>query len=150
MEKLQSKIIIAGTIRTLTGLHIGGSKSALEIGGVDLNVIKTYQGIPYIPGTSLKGKLRWLAVREKGSDSVEKDPPEIARVFGRPESMSDDKKYYHSRLKVRDAYARLENGKSRYAGAAFDDVELELGYTEVKWENTIKRINGEANPRQLS
>ncbi|NMC40172.1 MAG: type III-A CRISPR-associated RAMP protein Csm3, partial [Bacteroidales bacterium] len=41
MEKLTSKIIITGKIEILTGLHIGGSKSSLDIGGVDLNVIKT-------------------------------------------------------------------------------------------------------------
>ena len=45
--KLIAKIYIKGFIRTLTGLHIGGSKAALDIGGVDLNVIKTYKGIPY-------------------------------------------------------------------------------------------------------
>jgi CRISPR/Cas system CSM-associated protein Csm3 (group 7 of RAMP superfamily) len=32
--KLQEKITITGTITTVTGLHIGGSKSTIEIGGM--------------------------------------------------------------------------------------------------------------------
>jgi len=65
--KLLGKIIIKGTIETLTGLHIGGSKSSLNIGGVDNNVIKTVKGKPYIPGSSLKGKLRSLLAKKAGS-----------------------------------------------------------------------------------
>jgi len=63
---LRSKIFIKGKIKLLTGLHIGGSKSALDIGGVDNLVIKLADGIPYIPGSSIKGKLRCLLEREMG------------------------------------------------------------------------------------
>lgn len=50
---------ITGTIHLLSGMRIGGSDDQLEIGGTDLTCIKhpvTKQ--PYIPGSSLKGKMR--------------------------------------------------------------------------------------------
>lgn len=65
--KLLGKLIIKGQIITETGLHIGGSKAALNLGGIDGNVIKTSKGIPYIPGSSLKGKLRSLLAKKEGS-----------------------------------------------------------------------------------
>ena len=55
------KIIIKGKIKALTGLHIGSQREVLEIGGIDNPVIKDpYTGLPYIPGSSLKGRLRSL------------------------------------------------------------------------------------------
>ncbi len=65
--KLVGKIIITGTIKTLTGLHIGGSKTSLRIGNIDNGVIKTALDKPYIPGSSIKGKLRSLLARVEGS-----------------------------------------------------------------------------------
>ncbi|MEM8529164.1 MAG: type III-A CRISPR-associated RAMP protein Csm3, partial [Bacteroidota bacterium] len=65
--KLKGKIIIKGQFETLTGLHIGGSKSALAIGGIDNSVIKTAKDRPYIPGSSIKGKLRSLLAKVEGS-----------------------------------------------------------------------------------
>lgn len=48
-------------VKTLTGLRIGGRKETVEIGDVDLSVIKDpITELPYIPGSSLKGKLRSL------------------------------------------------------------------------------------------
>ncbi|MBM4023950.1 MAG: type III-A CRISPR-associated RAMP protein Csm3 [Planctomycetes bacterium] len=58
MKKLRSHMI-TGSIVLKTGLRIGGSDDLLQIGGTDLTCIKhsvTLQ--PYIPGSSLKGKLR--------------------------------------------------------------------------------------------
>jgi CRISPR-associated protein Csm3 len=63
--QLKQKIKIDGTIEILTGIHIGGSSSTLEIGGIDANVIKKANGEPYIPGSSLKGKLRYLLELQK-------------------------------------------------------------------------------------
>lgn len=57
----KGKYIIKVDIRTLTGLHIGGTEEGFDIGGVDNPVIKDkITGLPYIPGSSLKGKLRSL------------------------------------------------------------------------------------------
>ena len=53
------KIVLEGKIITKTGLHIGGSTESMQIGGVDLPIIKdSGNNLPYIPGSSLKGKLR--------------------------------------------------------------------------------------------
>ncbi|AFL96150.1 CRISPR-associated RAMP protein, Csm3 family [Thermococcus cleftensis] len=55
------KVIIRGRIRAVTGLHIGAQREVSEIGGIDNYVIKDpVTGLPYIPGSSLKGRLRGL------------------------------------------------------------------------------------------
>ena len=52
---------ISGAIRLITGLHIGGNKDSIEIGGMDQPIIKhPLSKEPYIPGSSLKGKMRSL------------------------------------------------------------------------------------------
>ncbi len=56
--KLIGKLKINGNIKTNTGLHIGGSSTGIDIGGLDNSVIKDSQGRPYIPGSSLNGKMR--------------------------------------------------------------------------------------------
>lgn len=63
--KLLSKIVLECIIKTETGLAIGAGREALEIGGLNSPVIKTPNGIPFIPGSSLKGKIRSLLEREK-------------------------------------------------------------------------------------
>jgi CRISPR-associated protein Csm3 len=140
--QLIGKIFIKGSIVAETGLHIGGSKSSLDIGGIDLNVIKTADKVPFIPGSSLKGKLRSMLARLEGSESVTADPASIKTLFG--DSGENDKKGAVTRLIVRDAtLADKENFKKR-----FKDLEFE--YTETKWENTIDRKTGTAqHPRQL-
>ena len=58
-HKLIKKIVITGKIVTITGLHIGGTNSAMGIGGPDSVVVRNpIDNKPYIPGSSLKGKLR--------------------------------------------------------------------------------------------
>lgn len=72
--KLQGKLIITGKLETITGLHVGGSKNTKRIGDIDNNVIKSAKGIPYIPGSSLKGKLRSLLAKKEGTIAItEKD-----------------------------------------------------------------------------
>lgn len=71
--KLVGKIIIKGLLVTETGLHLGGSKSSLKIGSIDNGVIKTALDVPYIPGSSLKGKLRSLLAKVEGSLFFSKD-----------------------------------------------------------------------------
>ena len=59
--QFQGKYIITGKIICKTGLHIGGTQEGIEIGGVDNIVIRDpLTDRPYIPGSSLKGKLRYL------------------------------------------------------------------------------------------
>ncbi|MFZ5917324.1 MAG: type III-A CRISPR-associated RAMP protein Csm3 [Chloroflexota bacterium] len=66
--QLFGRVIVTGRIRALTGLHIGGSPGALAIGNVDMPVIRdAVTGRPYIPGSSLKGKMRSLAEKITGA-----------------------------------------------------------------------------------
>jgi len=59
--KLNKKIFINGSIKTKTGLSVGGSSTGLEIGGADKVVVRNpLSNQPYIPGSSLKGKMRSL------------------------------------------------------------------------------------------
>lgn len=59
--KLIKKIFISGTIVTKTGLSVGGGSIGLEIGGADKVVVRNpITNQPYIPGSSLKGKMRSL------------------------------------------------------------------------------------------
>ena len=144
MRKLKSKLIIRGKIKTHTGLHIGGSKTALDIGGVDLNIIKSPQGLPFIPGSSLKGKMRSLLAKIEGSSEVSNDSQYMLQLFG---SSGDSDDSEPARLLTRDAY--LDAASFR---ATFEDIggELELGYSDIKVENTIDRKTGTAkHPRQL-
>ena len=56
-----------------TGLHIGAGDSEIHIGGIDNAVIKhPVSGEPYIPGSSLKGKIRSLL--EWKSGRVQENP----------------------------------------------------------------------------
>ena len=59
--KLTKKIFINGTIVVKTGLAVGGGSIGLEIGGADKVVVRNpINNEPYIPGSSLKGKMRSL------------------------------------------------------------------------------------------
>lgn len=147
--KLEKVRTIKGQIRVLTGLHIGASNENIEIGGLDNPIVKDPlpgSNAPYIPGSSLKGKLRSLVeiregkLGEKGGpcDCGKKDCP-ICPVFGtsankRPEDFGP------TRVIVRDAYL------SDKWSDIFKRGELPM---EIKYENAINRITGVANPRPL-
>jgi len=52
---------IQGQIELVSGLHIGSGNTEMHIGGTDNPVIKNpVNNQPYIPGSSLKGKMRSL------------------------------------------------------------------------------------------
>ncbi|GIV43254.1 MAG: hypothetical protein KatS3mg035_0377 [Bacteroidia bacterium] len=86
MITLKANIILRGKIECLTGLHIGASNEKMEIGGVDSPVIRhPHTKYPYIPGSSLKGKLRSLLEFSLGLIDKQGEPskdPVIARLFG--------------------------------------------------------------------
>ena len=67
------QIKISGQIKAVTGLHIGGTEIGLAIGGADSTVVRNgLDGKPYIPGSSLKGKMRGLLERVyKGNKLIE-------------------------------------------------------------------------------
>lgn len=139
MEKIVKKIRINTTIELLTGLHIGGSSENVEIGGIDNSVIKiaTKDSQPYIPGSSLKGKMRCLLEQVAGAAKVGGNDA-INNMFGFQKSNQP------SKIIVRDAYLTEESEKQL---RACDN--LDMPYTEGKWENVIDRVKGTAeHPRQ--
>ena len=143
--KLTAKIFIAGKIEVLTGLTIGGSSTALDIGGIDNCVIKKANGEPYIPGSSLKGKIRCLLERAEGLSEPAKEG-DIALIFGPHKPKSSD--LGCTRVYFRDAYIDKVIAK-QMKDKEGNFSELELDYTEGKWENTIDRLTSNAsNPRQ--
>ncbi|WP_457626792.1 type III-A CRISPR-associated RAMP protein Csm3 [Persephonella sp.] len=171
----QGTYIIKAKLKCITGLHIGGSKESFEIGGIDNPVIKTplslnlpdgreiKEGMPYIPGSSLKGKMRSLLEWQYGlvKPKVEngkikskfipvkldnnKELNDVAVVFGVGAKLDGEFENVFPqpvRIKVYDAYPSKDTIKK---------WEEELGaglYTEIKTENAIDRITSVANPRQ--
>src|ERR1700747_176735 len=64
--KLIGKLILEGAMHCETGLHVGAGKGSLEIGGSDNPVAKDAFGRPYVPGSSLRGKIRSLLEQTSG------------------------------------------------------------------------------------
>lgn len=126
---------IAGTIEVKTGLHIGGAKNTMDIGGLDSPVIKTPTGVPYIPGSSLKGKIRSLLALKEGSLDFKDESTVMHKMFGYVGDKEQDAKL--ARVIFRDAY--LDNEEF---DKMFSDAVLETPYTEAKYENTIERATG--------
>lgn len=146
MKQLVKKIRIQSTITLLTGLHIGGSSENVEIGGIDNPVIKlaTKKNQPYIPGSSLKGKMRCLLEQAAGAPNVGLDNT-INNFFGVTENsrlgISDNRP---SKIIIRDAML-TEDSELALRGSD----NLDMPYTESKWENVIDRVKGVAeHPRQ--
>jgi len=146
MKQLVKKIRIETTIELLTGLHIGGSKENVEIGGIDNPVIKlaSKDGQPYIPGSSIKGKMRCLLEQAHGSVNVG-DNEVINNLFGfAPNKAGDERDSIPSKVIVRDAMLTDESAK-----ALRECDSLDMPYTENKFENVIDRVRGVAeHPRQ--
>jgi CRISPR-associated protein Csm3 len=164
MEKIfKGKIELSGKLECITGLHIGASKETMEIGALDAPVVRDPKtNEPYIPGSSMKGKLRSLLERanpdlplnrnggtvknpiwrHECDDWEQKDKSPgalncpVCRLFG-----STGNKNYPSRLKIRDL--PLANKEE------LEKMDTGLFLTEWKFENSIDRITSAANPRNI-
>ncbi|KAF0248014.1 MAG: hypothetical protein FD167_2582, partial [bacterium] len=80
ISQLIGTVTLPGKIRCMTGLHIGSTDAGYEIGGMENAVIRNpYDGFPYIPGSSLKGKLRSLLEWFEGSISPSGDPNKVEK-----------------------------------------------------------------------
>lgn len=139
MSKLEKKLKIKTLMSIETGLHIGGSSESVEIGGVDNSVIRrTFDNTPYIPGSSLKGKIRSLLEQIRGVSEVGNDK-EVNKLFG-----FTDKETGPTKLIVRDSYL-CEDDKIK-----LENSDTDMPYTEVKSENRIDRVKGTASdPRRM-
>lgn len=156
--QLLGRVFVTGDIRAVTGLHIGGSTAGLTIGGLDNPVMRdALTRRPYIPGSSLKGKMRSLCERMRGFNP---DDPEqsqkiqnirihvckvpdqyaqcdVCQVFGLPGEMEHA---CPTRLVVRDVFL---------ADESLEGADTDFPFTEVKWEASIDRITSAAVPRQV-
>jgi len=172
--KLLGRIIVTGKIETKTGLHIGGTPGALAIGGVDMPVIRDARtNRPYIPGSSLKGKMRSLAEKFSGAPQNKgigkdvtihiaggdkrdyRDLAEYRRVGAREYTEYWVNPIFGvpgevgfdipapNRLIVRDVPLSEESEKDLLA------IKTDLPFTEVKWEAAIDRVTSAATPRQI-
>lgn len=173
---LKGKYIIKCKIEAVTGLHIGEGTNSIEIGGIDNAVVKDAEGKPYIPGSSLKGKMRALmefaegkvkdnlmVVSKWGSNDKKERIPEICihmcndidcpvcTLFGRNHGLHDKKS--GEKIDLTDAVipTRLIVRDAKLIESSITDEmkeNLDLEWTEVKFENNIDRITSKANPRQ--
>ena len=145
MKQLVKKIKINTSITLITGLHIGGNSENVEIGGIDNPVVKLASkgDVPYIPGSSLKGKMRCLLEQAAGAPKVGLDP-KVNNLFGITESKANNTTNQPSKIIVRDAMLSDESKKM-----LLDCDNLDMPYTENKFENVIDRVKGIAqHPRQ--
>jgi len=156
IKKLEGKIILR------SGLHIGSGNMEMHIGGTDSPVIKHPHTLePYIPGSSLKGKVRSLLEMESGLmiytdggvvssetlKKVERDPglkarcEAILKIFGSSGADKEDETGFGpTRVSFADCYLDDE-----WKNRARDNRWL---LTEEKSENVINRIRGTAeHPR---
>lgn len=162
MPKLTAITTIEATLELVTGLRIGAGDSEMHIGGVDNTVIKNpHTQSPYIPGSSLKGKMRSLlewrsgAVKEgpldkKALDAADvKLKPEVKRIlqlFGvGGGDLKDDQALACEIGPTRISFWDCNLNQTWEKQIREDNFAL----TEVKSENSINRISGVAlNPRQ--
>lgn len=157
--QLQGKIFLQGTINALTGLHIGGNSGELDIGGIDNPVIRNaFNRQPYIPGSSLRGKMRGLLDRhfnnplEKrvGRDvrvhecqtPADYNTCPVCQVFGVAPIRQLSGKTMPTRVIVRDTFLTPESL------IALDRADTDTDFTEIKTEVAIDRITSAATPRQ--
>ena len=161
--QLQGKFIISGDIKLLTGLHIGGAAAGLDIGGIDNPIIRhPATREPYIPGSSLRGKMRSLLDKHFGNDAnifIQKRPVvrvheckeesnytkcQVCQIFGVSPSNEGWKLLKPTRLLVRDVHLSKEAEETM----RLRNAKTDLPFTEIKTEATIDRITSAAVPRQ--
>ena len=146
--KLTNIVEIKAKLVLETGLHIGAGDSEMHIGGIDNSVIKhPITQSPYIPGSSLKGKIRTLL--EWRSGAVQNAPLTVKDITKNPEDVKNILRLFGISGDTKNSEQEVaEIGVSRLAfwdcalnsdweKAIRDDNQL---LTEAKSENTIDRI----------
>jgi CRISPR-associated protein Csm3 len=151
---------IKGKITLESGLHIGAGDTEMRIGGTDNPVVKhPHTNDPFIPGSSLKGKVRSLLEMRSGLMSRTEGKPVKSDVLRCVDGVEREIALKILRLfgtSGADGAEAVEIGPTR---SSFGDCplnkechaklkEANLPLTEVKSENSIDRITGTAdNPR---
>lgn len=152
--KLKKIISFDGTVECITGIAIKAATNDLGIGGADSEVIKNpLTNEPYLPGSSLKGKMRSQLEHKYGAKKKDGVPTEqnpcgcgkkdclTCTVFGA--HFNTNAESSPTRILVRDC-TMTDEFRQQIQG-----LPLERGsYLEVKGENIIDRKKGTAsNPR---
>ena len=136
VNQLLGKIIIKSEIKLVTGTRIGGTASAMSIGGVDSPIIRNpINNKPYLPGSSIKGKLRSLIELRDGEET---NKSKASALFGSAQGMNG----MPSRIIVRDALMHTEFKMEDFKNS-------DLPFAECKTEVVIHRITAQATPRQI-
>jgi CRISPR-associated protein Csm3 len=148
MPKWTDVVEMKFEIELLDGMRIGGAGGGLEIGGVDPNLMALkdpVSGQPYIPGSSLKGKLRSTLEKQHGlgqnGNPCRCGQPAciVCPVFGAHMNTNAGT----ARLTVRDAHF-TEAYRALWTKRAAEGLQI----FEVKTENIIDRSRGTAqHPR---
>ena len=137
---------IKAIIIVKSGLHIGGSNDEIKIGGIDNPIIKNpLNNEPYIPGSSLKGKVRSLLEWQTGTMTNDGKPADITKNNNRETKIIA--KLFGNGSTIKDTKLAKEIGPTR---VSFADCNLknktELleknALTEEKIEVTINRLTG--------
>lgn len=152
------RYIIEFIIECETGLQIQAGNISFDIGGIDNPVVKNpITGEPYIPGSSLKGKMRnLLEWQENPNELIEKrgqvlnNPKyDVCKLFGiapsnvprQDKGTTTQEKILVSRAIVRDAYL-TDKSKEMLQSHLGENI-----FTEIKAENNINRLTSRASPR---
>ena len=162
--RLIDLVEIKGKLIVQTGLRIGAGDAEMRIGGLDNPVIKHPHTLePYIPGSSLKGKVRSLLELRSGLVGFTKGEPVALKHLRNLDEASKNEGYKIIKLfgtggAEEAELAELNLGPTRVAFtdcALTDDWRHKVraqgwAFTEVKSENSINRITSTAqNPRQM-
>jgi CRISPR-associated protein Csm3 len=160
--KLNDIIIISGRIELQSGLHIGAGDNAMRIGGTDNPVVKhPHTNEPYIPGSSLKGKIRSLLEMRSGLMIHTAGKPIGASILNGNKLSNGEKEEAKKILKLfgtsgaeSDMASEIGPTRASFADCMLNEdsrkfiKENNLPIFEIKSENSINRIKGVAeNPR---
>jgi len=154
---------ITGKITLKSGLHIGAGDTEMRIGGTDNPVVKhPHTLLPYIPGSSLKGKVRSLIEMRSGLMGHTKGSPLSFKHLKDLEQAGQDTAECEKILKLFGCSGAetLEDYDLGPTRVAFADCHVHsawqekvsqgsLAYTEIKVETAIDRVTGTAKNRSL-
>jgi len=149
-ENKKGKIIISGEIELLTGLHIGSGGQG-GIGLVDSPVIRNpLNNEPYIPGSSLKGRLRdachKMNPHREGDKKTESS--KVLNLFGMsPLNDKQKENYQNANPPLRERCTSLVYLRDAHLTMGQDKTNI----CEIKYENKIDRVRGiaEGGLRQI-
>lgn len=177
--KLYGRIFLTMDIKAVTGLRIGGSPAALAVGGLDNPVIRdpiTQQ--PYIPGSSLRGKLRSSWEKHEGAAQnfpIRRNPPKVRihmpttekQQNGESDEAFEERMLAYKQEIEKDSVCRIfgvtgdidvpnptrlvvhDTFLSEESVQKLNQTDTDQPFTETKWEAVIDRITSAAVPRQM-